>query len=458
MRRKVCCGLIASLAIFSATPSNQAQTATASGSTINAAAKSALMDACNALLAASARRPYGMGWSVEGDGASLQGPTIDLRPGATPAAGLVLFRAGKMLGDSKLIEDAIAVAHGIALCQRDSGRIADAAIFARFPSPQDLSPGARDRASSTAALGLFLEILNNSPEPDQRIKSAAVRCVTWLTEQQLRDGAWPTELILDDSAHPDRVYRLDSTDWRNCTMALLLAGNVLERPTMTQRGEAACNSLIKLQLSDAKARWANGAWASAYRINYSPLKTAGEIPYVLDTVATMHAAQTLLGRFLLTQDTASSDALTQMAFSMKALRTESGDWYRFYALPSSPMIAATRSTQPSTSTSIAPAAAEPSTRVSVASSRPGDQSGMAAPGLGEILAEIDRLQQTGTVDAPRRYVQEQMAATLCGLTDMPFVPALQLESHQKDWQGSWLRLQARAIYSLLDQMRQADGN
>jgi hypothetical protein len=467
MRHKRCCGSTGAFAIFflaigfsnNPLPFGLAWAQPASsGISSSASSKSALTDACNALMAAAIRKPYGLGWSTEPNGSSPQDPRIDLRPGTTPAAGLVLFRAGKILGDVKLIEAAIATAHGMALCQRETGKMPDTAVFARYPSPQDLTPGARDRASTAAALGFFTEVLSGSTEEDPRIKSAAVRCMTWLTEQQLRDGSWPTEILLDDPNHPTRIFRLDSPDWRNCTMALLLIGDVLDRPTATHQGQAACNALIKLQINDAKAVWAGGAWAPIYKINGAPLKEESPVPYQLDTVATMRAAQTLLARYDLSQDPASSDALEKFSSTMKPLRNSSGSWYRVYALPTTPLRTATRPAGAASTTRNSPPAAPRSTAAAAPATMPGDSSGIAPQGMAELLSEIDKIRSVPATRVPHTILQQQIAATVTGLTDTPFAPPAEREHGAEDWQGSWLHLQTQAIYDLLQQMVGSRGN
>jgi hypothetical protein len=462
MRKKVCHRFVAALFLFSEIVTT-IHAAPASVPSMGSTSRSALLAACNALLAAGVRKPYGLGWTAEGN-ADPQGPRIDLRPGTTPAAGLMLFRAGKMLGDANLVEAAVAVAHGMALCQRDTGKMADTAVFARFPAPQDLVAGGRDRESTTAALGFFLEILGSSSEQDPRIKTAAIRCMTWLTDQQLRDGSWSADMSLDDPVHPTHVFRLDSADWRNSTLSLLLLGDVLDRPTAAHQGTAACDALIKLQVNDPRARWASGGWSSIYHINGLPLKDPDQSPYAIDTVATMRAAQTLLGRYLLSQDPDCAQALARTAETMKPLRDNSGDWFRLYGLPINPpprarsVVASTRTTMPSTNPTLG--ATRPTTRMA-GTTRPGDPPGFAPWGMAQLLAAVDQL-EAGTLKVPRRLVQQQIAAVLCGLTDTPFATGWESQRNQGGYwganQGSWLSLQSRAIYSLLQQMQPASGD
>jgi hypothetical protein len=418
-----------------------------------ASTASDLTDACNALLASAVSRPYGLGWPGEASEISSRQPKIGLGPGQTPAAALVLFRAGRVLSEPKFTDAAIAAAHGIARCQLDTGKIGDQGIFATFPVGQDVSVGARDRTTTSAALGLFLEILRNQPTRDERIVSAAGRAANWLTRQQLHDGAWPTEMKFGDSSHATRYLRLDTTDWRDCTLAMLEAGQILERRELVHNGEGAANVLVLLQLHDPKAAWA-AAWAPLYHVNGSPVKDLDKAFYALNSTASLHAAQTLVGSYLLNYDRPTMDALTRFASTMTILRTPTGDWYRLYGLPESPGLPATRSGE-----THLPRLFEPAT------SQPTDPSGLAPPGMAELLETIALLQKSnvgpltqlpsgaGSLSRFRRdQVYEEIASTLCGVTATPFGPLASQEADDpggESPQDSAVKSQILRIQALL---------
>ncbi len=432
----------------------------ASAATTRQSELSELNSASSALLAAGVRRPYGAGWPADPSEMPSRQPRIGLGPGQTPAAALVLYRAGKELSDSRFSDTAIAAARGIARCQLDTGRIADEGVFARFPVGRDLTAGARDRANTTAALGLFLEIIRTQKTPDARLVEAAGRAAIWLMRQQLHDGAWPTELKFTDSKPATRYLRLDTADWRDCTLALLEAGQILDRQDLIHGGEGAANVLILLQLDDPKAPWAGG-WAPLYQVNGKPVKEMDKAVYALNTRASMRAAQTLVGHFLLTYEPPTRTALDRFALTMNELRSPAGDWYRMYGLPASPALPATRSDE-----------VHIRRMFETATSRESDRSGIAPEGLGELLETISLLQKSnlgplsdlsgpGPLSRFRHdHIYEEISSTLCGVTDAPFVDSVTGED-SKDWgdstpQDSAIAIQVRHVNDILVELNRGD--
>jgi hypothetical protein len=367
----------------------------------------ALRAVCDAMIASAVKKPYGMGWSIDPPDSKALAVNVPMGALQTPAAGLVLYRAGRVLKDVKYVDAGTQVARAIASCQRPTGKIYDSALYGDFAGGKD-AEGSRDAVSTRAGLGLILEILDTSDKKDTRLQAVATQAAVWIRNQEDPRGGWPSDLAIAGSRYPLRVYKMAQPDWRDNTLALALAGDVLGRSDAGSGAIRSADLLAGMQLHDDAAPFARGAWTSMYGIDALPvIKVAGST-YSIDTVATLHAGQVLVWRQLSHPDDLTGVALRRLAQTMKQLRRPDGQWYRLYGLPASPMLPATR-------------ADEPMARLfETTTTQPEDPTGFAPPGMQQLIDTIDWLQSPQAAMSPV-VIHEEIASLCCGLTDLPLI-------------------------------------
>jgi hypothetical protein len=421
-------------------------------STVSAApqgpAAQQLAEECDALIATAVKRPYGWGWTAQlNDGAGDRKPQVDMRPGATPAAGALLLWAGALLEEPRYIEAAVNVARGVVASQASNGNVVTEPTFGPSVGRREAPAAVPDRAATRAGAALLLACVGADDAKDEMLKRAAVRATAWLAKQQANDGGFPTE---PPAGAPrsvgGRLIRLDDRDVRDSTFALLLSATTADDKLAARAAQRAVEKLVGMRTS-APGRF-NNLWSTWYRQNGDLEDGLADFPPGADVVASRRAIETLLGAALLANDEtaklAARDAARDAAQSLRALRDTQGRWTRLYVssgdqpLPGGETIFGAASTQPSE-----------------------DLWRGGTFGIDDVLDAVDQFiqhgpQETSATLSQTATVQERLAAAVLGLTDAPFetrvtpdeTPRNPLDGGQPD------ALQAR-VASLFTLLREA---
>ena len=374
---------------------------------------------CDALLRVAVVKPYGTAWPApDGDQSTLPrgANLVSLDPLSTPSVGLMLLWAGRSLGEEKYVHAAHHAARGIAVSLQHSGRVPSRVVFDTSVRPRDTGGGAfPDRAPTYAGLALMLSVVDDGAE-NTLVRSAAARASTFLTRQQTGSGAWAVVVSKegDDEKEKDsatnRQIPLHTTDYRDGTLALLYAYEVLGDVPLRKAVESAIDQLIKLRITRSKS--ATGLWHGAYNLSNQPLPGDGET-YAVDSLATRHALQTLFAVHVVLGGDSTITAIEETANQLVALRYPQGQWDRHYPMTKDEV--RKKETGPDQGSTFANPA-EPA-------QLHGDF------GLPPLLNAIGKLQQSGRAkyleqSAKALSHKQQLALTLCGLSDSPLTPDL----------------------------------
>jgi hypothetical protein len=374
---------------------------------------------CDALIAAAVKRTYGWGWDTTAPAAAGRNTPrhVTMEPLGTPAAGLLLVWAGDFLSEPKYKDAALQAAKGIADAQAQSGQVPMHPIFsASSAGGRDPTSPVPDRTATVAALALFLAV-----DRDDQIKSEPLVRATrlasfWLIKQAAEDGGWPSSYIPDpEDRQKLRIIRLDNSDYRDCTFAMLLAADVLDDPQIIALRNKTVQKLVSLRLgtrlSDVPAAQMNFApraaelWSTAYRLDGSIDSKLEEFPLAADVVASRFAMQTLLGAYLMLGEKQVGLVMDSAHQAMGELRDSKGLWKRAYILAPTTAPATTQSTSP-----FAPDAVGPWTT--------------GTYDLPPTLESIQQLKLMGrqkylTMLEVHFSARQHLAACVCGLTDQP---------------------------------------
>ena len=303
-------------------------------STVSAApqgpAAQQLAEECDALIATAVKRPYGWAWTAQlNDGAGDRKPQVDMRPGATPAAGALLLWAGALLDEPRYIEAAVNVARGVVAAQASNGNVVTEPTFGPSVGKREAPAAVPDRAATRAGAALLLACVGADDSKDEMLKRAAIRATAWLAKQQANDGGFPTE---PPPGAPrsvgGRLIRLDDRDVRDATFALLLSSTTADDKLAARAAQRAVEKLVGMRTS-APGRF-NNLWSTWYRQNGDLEDGLPDFPPGADVVASRRAIEALLGAALLTNDENAKLAARDAAQSLRALRDTQGRWTRLY--------------------------------------------------------------------------------------------------------------------------------
>jgi hypothetical protein len=375
-----------------------------------------LTEECDALIASAVKRPYGWAWAApgsDGAGAPARKPGVDMRPGATPAAGAVLLWAGALLEEPAYTEAAVHVARGIVASQASNGNVVSEPTFGPTAGKREPPAAVPDRAATRAGAALLLACVGADESKDEMFRRAAMRAASWLAKQQANDGGWPSAAPAGAGAGAkvaERLIRLDDRDVRDSTFALLLAASAADDKLAARAAQRAVEKLAGMRTS-APGRY-NNLWSTFYRLNGELEDAVPYVPPGADVLASRRAIETLLAAALLTSDKPARDAAQlaarEAAQSLRALRDTQGHWTRLYVMSG-------EQPQPATDSIFGAASTQPSQ----------DLWRSGTFGIERVLAAVDQLHQLGpeqmsaTLSATMT-VQERLAATILGLTDSPF--------------------------------------
>jgi hypothetical protein len=383
---------------------------------------------CDALLGLVVRKPYG--WAIPAsdvnrdDAGKLPRGAAVVTMGrmGTPAAGLLLLDAGRQLKSEPLKDAARQLARGVLAAQHPTGRIPERSLFANTASPRDVRSAVPPREPAQAALALLLWCLEDKPD-DEPIERGAMRCAQWLGREQPPSGGWPVLVQIEGDPNaetlppPVRLIRLDQRDYRNSTLALVMAQDGLKDPFIRAAMEKAVDHLMKMRIDNS--RTALGLWRACYELDGTPSEKIPELQGCVDTLATRYCLQTLMGHYLATGDTESRNALNESATTLAALRYEDGLWKRQYPLRQSEIKPITKGPAPPPERS--PFEKAPPLAI--------DLQANDTFTLPPVLESIERAQKTQRQDLlkqmDRHYsFRQRIALTLVGLSDQPFAAEL----------------------------------
>lgn len=361
-------------------------------------------------------------------------PAVDLCPSASPAAGLVLALAATESLDPQLANAARQAAYGLAAAQQANGRIPAIALFGATAGSHEPPATVADRSPTIAALGLFL-ILHDQGLSDERIHRATSRALFWLLRQQTVTGGWPGSWpdSPDRKIEPRRVLRLDSSDYRNTTLALYLAGDCLADAAATRAANKSIDLLLRVRFA-ADRRSAAGLWAGIHQLSGEPFTADPQAGWI-DLRATSDAIQTLIGASLMANRNDAAEAVDLAVKSLLQLPHEPPTgWERYY---------------------------NPDTASPIATTRPAESEGPFTPPVSlavHIDPAIERLsslfrsaaalrtisrEDYKTLLSANRSLRTRIALALCGVDEAPFAldlplsrPEIQayLQDHADWWQ------------------------
>lgn len=453
---------------------------------------------CEELMQSAVRRPFGWGWDNVGPASPVQGNAprhVTLESPGSASAGLLLLWAGELLDEAKFKQAAMDAARGIVASQIDAGKIPEHVLFASSGTttrdPQQVVP---DRSSTTAGLAFLLLTLEAQEKKPEPLVRASQRAAQWLVRQQLDDGAWPSAHPPDVSARQTvRLIRLDTTTYRDSTLALLLSGEMLSDGGVLKASDKAVARLLALRFTGIRtpsvdtripttepttepadlpeplgefetARRYAGLWSTAYGLSGSLDPRLTDFPGGADIVSSKFAMQTLIGAYLMTGNRQTGQALDAADRAVSQLRLPNGSWRKLYAL------------QPTTEP------AEVEERTGGTFGPPTTQSRFASgtfdlPPTLETVRQLKLVGQTRYVTMLSRpfTLRQRVAAILCGLSEDPFTLDLPisrdeiepyLRKYQTDFQtlarpmpndlsGRLRRIWLLLIRAKLEQMQQA---
>ena len=285
------------------------------------------------------KKPYGSAWPADEPGGALApreqragAVAVSMEPLHSPAAGLVLLLAGELLGEERFTQAAHEAARGAAASVSRTGMVLSRPTFGpALAGGRDEPAYVAPRDATVAALGLMLADLAAAPDPAQQddiVKRGAARAVLWLFRQQAQNGAWTSAYPADVPGRDAlRLVRLDDGDYRNCTYALLLAGDVLENPRATASARRAADLLLRARLAGPMR--SSALWATAYSVDGVVLDESLNFPNGADVLASRYAMETLLATYVKFNDEAHRDALAEAARTLQAGVGGDGSWPRF---------------------------------------------------------------------------------------------------------------------------------
>jgi hypothetical protein len=291
---------------------------------------------CHQLLETVIRKPYGWAWEAE-DGRSQDAKpqaarrrdhVVAMGPMESPAAGVVLLWAGEFLDDPELKDAAKNVARGVSAAKTSSGMVMNRPLFAMNAGGKDERAYIPRRDATIAGLALLLERVHIDPD-DAQSKTTAIRIANWLIKQQAQNGAWPQSQPPDAEAKDAiRIVRLDNQDYRNSTIALLLASDVTGNKLFAEHAKKATDLLVRMRLG--RPPHSAGLWATAYTVEGANMNPDYGFPNGADALASRYAMQTLIASSIELKEPSYGPAIDNAAKTCAAAQLEDGTWPRFF--------------------------------------------------------------------------------------------------------------------------------
>jgi hypothetical protein len=296
------------------------------------------------LLRRAVRRPYGLAWNA--DAASqlardFSPEKIEMGKAATPAAALVLLWGGQYLHEPRFTQAAMDAVRAIGVAETAVGQVRSEPIFAAAPGGHDDPLPVPDRTATDAALGFLLaELEANPPAPAStdgpaaelssssadRAQRSAERAARWLASQLTPNGLWPTAFPPGPQTQQTiRIVRLDSPDYRDSSLALLLASSLLHDDVLARLSDRPVSSLLRLRLiSDPHGP---NLWCTVCTIGANDIPQG--FPRGPDLLATQHVMETLTAANAFKPQTDVTQAISQAIVTIRQIPLADGRCNRF---------------------------------------------------------------------------------------------------------------------------------
>lgn len=286
---------------------------------------------CDALLETAIRRPYGMGFDPSGRGDTRKPTTrpVSFEPVQSPAAGVILFYAGKFLDEPKYTSAANEIAKATMTAQAATGQVPSIVIFAAKPTGKDDSQIYPSRSATLAALGLLFATIDGAGNIDGRTKSSILRSMHWIEKQRTGLGAWPSAVQKNpEDKDYQRLARLDEVDFRNAVFAMLLESDLLQDKEFSKAAVKSLDHLLGLRIRAMKLE-AQSLWSGVYDLQGQPAPHKIGLPESPDLLASRYSMQTLLAGYLLIGDRKYGQAVDEAFKSLDELKMKENVWRRF---------------------------------------------------------------------------------------------------------------------------------
>jgi hypothetical protein len=319
----------------------------------SAAKLSTIASHADALIARAVRTQSGWGWADEEPGVDLtrgkpqKNKIFTVSASQTASIGLLLDLSGEVCRNPAFHAAAVEAGHGVAALMTRAGQIRNKGQMGVVTAPRDDATDVPDRTATRMSLALFLHLLDVAPAdatPDARIKAAALRTAHWLGKQQNRSGGWATLYPPDSKDRGQSIIRLDTSDFRDTALAVLLASDLLADQQLENYFDRAVEFLLPLRIAAGRP-YRKALWGSAYRLDGDPATKIAEFPAIPDLLATRRVIDILLGGHLVLMKAKYATPMKEVRDAVTPLeKTKTGDWYRRYDLALKPYQAA--ATQP----------------------------------------------------------------------------------------------------------------
>jgi hypothetical protein len=377
---------------------------------------------CDVLLRRVKKTPYGWVWNwsdadpADGRGGRAPRPSrvVTFDAASTAAGGLALHLAGARAGDESYRQAAAQAGRALAAVQSGNGQLPATGVIGAHAGGRDEPRAVPSRAATVAGLGLLLTLVHDAPADDPnaaRFRAAASKAAHWLASQQTRDGGWLASLPPDAApGQGERIVRLDLPDYRDATIALWLAGRVLDDERLARKAGQAVEDLVSLRIEDDRGPGRH-LWASAYSGDGVVRENDRAFPVAVDTVATRNAMQALLAACLLGDAEATTPPLRDAVDALAKLPKDDGAWLRYYLLKPAPEPAAP---PPREDGEPAPPLFE--------EAKPDRGQAELAAGLDEVVRAAKQLAEQGPPRMKQSLeshlpIEQRLALVLCGITD-----------------------------------------
>lgn len=364
---------------------------------------------CYQLIESVYKKPYGWAWTEDAkpQAAKERQHVVAMNASESPAAGLLLLWVGEFLDDAELKDAAKQIARGVNAAKTGAGMVMSRPLFANNAGGRDERAYVPRRDASIAGLALLLEKMRVDPD-DALSKTAAVRIANWLLKQQAQNGAWPSSQPPDAEAKDAiRILRLDNPDYRNSTIALLLAADATGQKNFADHAKKSIDLLMRLRLG--RPPHSAGLWATAYTVDGAMMDTDYGFPGGADALASRYAMQTLIIGSIQLKHPSYGPAIEQAAKTFHDAELADHTWPRFFDPGAGRRTATTQPRLGMTTQPVVDLKAEP-----------------GGFGIDALIASSAKLQITNLdryqEDLSRYFTPRQhLLAAMAGLSDDPLV-------------------------------------
>lgn len=417
----------------------------------------------DALIRDAIRRPYGWAWDAAaapesaGQAAHAAPRPVTMETLGSPGAGLVLLWSGRLLNQPRYVHASQEVARAIAASQTSLGLIRSHPVFGPSAGGRDEPSVIPDRQASRAALGLLLALTEQPEAPatqatsaekssiesrNNAIRSSAIRAAAWLAKQQTPNGLWPSTFASPaDPKDITRIVRFDDADYRDSTLALILAADVLGQDSLRLQAKRPVEWLLKVRLT--QDTHGPNLWPTAVTPDGTDIpKDFASGPDVLASRINM---QTLLADYLFTGNRDVGMALDAAATTLREVKRPDGLYDRFLDPTTAADLARANGQAPATQSVFAPAPTTAPSHSALATLS--DPLLVGSFSVNEQLDAVARLKPIGR----DRYLamlsagftfHQHLSATLTGMNENPLtldfpvtdaeVPAY-ITAHAEQW-------------------------